>query len=367
MRSLFPKYKTGELIISESKLNKKDKDILNKFLIYCGGTAGEKKLKNIKIIMLKIRDVSEIDYDKWDLDILRVFLALLNKSKEISKATKNGVKKVLKRFLKENYSDWSEKFKGLKDIKGENDMNQKKLNANTILTPEDLEKIIRKAESLKYKALIMLLYESGARPSEVLNLKWKDINLDKKEVSLFSTKNKTMRVNPIQESILHLKRYKQEYPFLDVVPNDYVFPSPNKREEPFSNAYFDLILNKLSKKAIGRNIYPYILRHTRATELQKKLPPKIYEKFMDHSIEMATRYSHLDKDDVREVLLEKVYHIEELTKEETDKIKRLEMQIEKIKKNFKSMMHFLNQELVEKEKTKPIKVIFNALDNKFED
>ncbi len=199
MRSLFPKYKTGELIISESKLNKKDKDILNKFLIYCGGTAGEKKLKNIKIIMLKIRDVSEIDYDKWDLDILRVFLALLNKSKEISKATKNGVKKVLKRFLKENYSDWSEKFKGLKDIKGENDMNQKKLNANTILTPEDLEKIIRKAESLKYKALIMLLYESGARPSEVLNLKWKDINLDKKEVSLFSTKNKTMRVNPIQE------------------------------------------------------------------------------------------------------------------------------------------------------------------------
>jgi len=88
MRSLFPKYKTGELIISESKLNKKDKDILNKFLIYCGGTAGEKKLKNIKIIMLKIRDVSEIDYDKWDLDILRVFLALLNKSKEISKATK---------------------------------------------------------------------------------------------------------------------------------------------------------------------------------------------------------------------------------------------------------------------------------------
>jgi len=140
MRSLFPKYKTGELIISESKLNKKDKDILNKFLIYCGGTAGEKKLKNIKIIMLKIRDVSEIDYDKWDLDILRVFLALLNKSKEISKATKNGVKKVLKRFLKENYSDWSEKFKGLKDIKGENDMNQKKLNANTILTPEDLER-----------------------------------------------------------------------------------------------------------------------------------------------------------------------------------------------------------------------------------
>jgi len=56
-----------------------------------------------------------------------------------------------------------------------------------------------------------------------------------------------------------------------------------------------------------------------------------------------------------------------LTKEETDKIKRLEMQIEKIKKNFKSMMHFLNQELVEKEKTKPIKVIFEELDNKFED
>ena len=44
---------------------------------------------------------------------------------------------------------------------------------------------------------------------------------------------------------------------------------------------------------------------------------------MDHSIEMASRYSHLNQDDVREQLLEKVYHIEELTEKEKDEIKKL--------------------------------------------
>ena len=330
MKNTYPKYKTVELMLIKSKLAKKDKDILNKFLIFCGGTAGEKKLRNIEVKMLQIRDVSNISYSDWDLEKLREFLSVLNRS-EISKATKNEIKKTFKRFLKEYYDDWSKKFKGLTDIKGENDMNHERLNANTILASEELEKIIRKAESLRYKALITLMFESGGRPEEILKLKWKDINLDKKEVKLSSSKNKTVRINPIKESIIHLMRYKQEFPFPDVQSNDFLFPSSTERKKHLSVSYFGMRFRILARKAIGRDIFPYILRHTRATQLQKVLPPKIYEKFMDHSIETATRYSHLDKDDVREVLLEKVYHVEELTEEEKEEIKNLKKELSKLK------------------------------------
>lgn len=332
MKKLFPRYKQGEILLIKSKLSKKDKDILDKFLIYCGGTAGERRLRNIETKMLQIRDVSEISYIDWNLDKLRSFLAILNKS-ELSKATKNDIKKALKRFLRETYDNWSKKFKGLKDIKGESDINEQRINANTLITEEELEQLIRSAENLRFKSLIMLMYESGARPDEILKLRWKDLNLDIGEVKLSSSKNQTVRVNPIKEAIIHLKRYKQEYPFPNVTPNDFVFPSPTNRRQQFSVSYFSGLFKKLSKVAIGRETFPYLIRHTRATQLQKVLPPKVYEKFMDHSIETATRYSHLDKDDVREVMLEKIYHIEELTPEEKDEIKLLKEKIEGLERN----------------------------------
>jgi len=332
MKTTYPKYKQGEISIIESKLNKKDKDILKNFLIYCGATAGQAKLRLVRTKMLQIRDVSQVPYDKWDLDVLRQFLSVLNKS-DLAKATKNEVKKCLKRFLKEYYHDWNQRFKGLQDIKGENDVNPNKVNANTILTAEDLEKIIRAAETLKFKALIMLMFESGGRPNEILSLKWKDINLEKEEVKLFSSKNGTVRINPIKESVIHLKRYKQEYPFPNVQSEDYVFPAPSERKKQFSVNYFSMVFNRLTEKAIGRRIFPYILRHTRATQLQKVLPPKVYEKFMDHSIETATRYSHLDKNDVREVMMEKIYHIEELTEGDKQQVKELKDELEKVKTN----------------------------------
>ncbi len=346
MKKQYSKYKAGELFVVKSNLSTKDKGILNKFMVFCGGTAGEKKLKIIEGKMLQIIDVSQIPYDKWNLDKLREFLAILKKS-DLSKATKNDIKKILKRFLKEYYEDWSKQFKGLQDIKGESDINEERVNANTIFTAEELEKIIRTAENLRFKALIMLMYESGGRPQEILSLRWKDINLEKGEVKLHSTKNNTIRINPIKESVIHLERYKQEYPFPNVSPNDFIFPAPKNRKEHFSVSYLSNLFNTLIKKALGRNSFPYVLRHTRATELQKKLPPKVYEKFMDHSIDTATRYSHLDKDDVREIMLEKVYHIEELTEKENKRIKKLEKEFEKHKQETNKKFFELSKKLLE--------------------
>lgn len=326
------RYKPGELLIIKNNLNKNDRKILDDYITFCSGSASEAKVKIVERELLTIYDTSQLSFDKWTLKDLREFLAILNKS-DLANATKNDIKKHFKRFLKEQYDDWNTRFKGLKDpaLKCGKDINVEKINENTILQEGELEKLIRGAESLRLKALVILLYETGARPTEVLSTKWKDIDLDKGEIKLLSTKNNTVRVVPIKESILHLQRYKQEFPYPNVVPNDFIFPSPRDRKEHFSIQYLQNIFAKLSEQSLGRKLFPYILRHTRATELQKVLTPKIYEKVMDHSIEMATRYSHLNKDDVREQMLERVYHIEELTKEERSEIEKLKNKIESMK------------------------------------
>ena len=150
---------------------------------------------------------------------------MLNKS-ERSTETKNDIKKAVKRFLKWKYKDWSERFFELRDIKTSDGTNHQKLNSSTILTADELQMIVNSIESLKYKALILLMFESAGRPEEILKLRWSDINLGRGDVTLYSSKTKKTRVNPISESLNHLRRYREECFCPPAKANDLVFPNP---------------------------------------------------------------------------------------------------------------------------------------------
>jgi integrase len=186
MKAQYPDYRgTGVQYINKN-MSRKDKIILKDFLQYCAITGGEKKVKNIERVMLQIYDVIEKSYSDISLKDLRGFLAVLKHSDKLI-ATQNDIKKGLKRFLKWHYKDWNTRFSELNDIRTHYSFNQEKINPSTILKPEELEKLIRSAENLRYKALIILMFESGGRPEEILKLKWSDIDFSRKEVKLHST------------------------------------------------------------------------------------------------------------------------------------------------------------------------------------
>ena len=318
-----------------------DKELINNFLVFCGGTAGKTTINKYRAVLIKICDVFGGDLKSIDLVRLRNFLNILNQS-DLLPATKNKIRKVLKRFLRENYDDWSSRFKELRDIKCESDINQDKINANTILRLDEVESLVRGSEFLRDKAMIMLFFETAARPEEVLKLRWKDINLDKGDVKLKSSKTGNLRINPIQNSIVHLQRYKNEFPFLNLVSDDFVFPSPVDRNKYISESTVSIHVKRLGKRVLKRDIFLYLIRHTRATQLQKVLPAKIYEKFMDHSIDTASRYSHLDKDDIRDSMFEHVYKVEELPLEKKieleNRIKYLESKIDEVLDKFNQVL-----------------------------
>jgi integrase len=360
MRSKFPKYEKKTLTPLYKNFNPSDKKLIEDFLIFCGGTAGKTTIQKYRSVLIKICDVFEGDLENIDLKRLRLFLNILNQS-DLLPTTKNEIRKVLKRFLKETYDNWSSLFKQLNDIKGEKEINQDKINADTILRKKEIEALIRGADNLKYRAMLILFYETAGRPEEIINLKWNAINLNEGSVKLKSSKTGNVRINPIQESIIHLRRYKQEYPFVDIKADDWVFVSPQNRERHQSLIGVGIYFKRLSTRVLDRPIFPYLIRHTRATELQKVLPAKIYEKFMDHSTETATRYSHLNKDDVRKVMLENVYKIKELSEEKKTelekKVKKLEeshdLTIKKTESIIKNMIE-LNQNFRYVKRKKPL-------------
>lgn len=330
MKIEYPNYKGIGIEFIRKKLPQRDKKFLDDFLGFCSITAGNKKLRNIERIMLQLYDVMEISYSVITLEELRGVLAALNKSQK-SNETQNDIKKVLKRYITWYYKDWSIRFNELKDIKTKSTLNEEKINPSTLLKPDEIENLIRGAESLRHKALIILFFESGGRPEEILKLKWKDVDLVRNEVKLHSSKTDKTRVNPLNESIIHIRRYKQEYPYSNVKADDFVFPSPINREKHITVEAFGDYLKRLGFQVLNRPIFPYLIRHTRLTQIHKTLPTQVACKFAGHSPEVARRYTHLTNDDVREAMLDKIYHVEEISTKDKQSIKYLEKEIDKIK------------------------------------
>ncbi len=213
--------------------------ILKDFYEFCSTTGGEGRLKKIRIIIRNIQENIKKDLHKLTVNDIVKYLSYLNNS-DYSLHTKNDYKQVLKRFIKWYYKDLNmiegyEVKEGFKLASDKRLRNKERINKNTLVKKEELEKLIRGADSLKWRALISLMYEGATRPCEIRNLRWENIKFDDSmnlcRVHIFSPKTKDDREIPIRDSILHLKRWKEGYSFPNRAEKDFVFPSQHYQDK----------------------------------------------------------------------------------------------------------------------------------------
>ncbi len=329
----------------EKNLSPKNKHIIEEFLTYCKGSlTSPVALDGKKRMMLQIYDVVEKPLSQLNLKLSREVLAVLNNS-YLSNARQNDIKKTFKRFLKFYYKNYNEKFNNFEDqawtLKDER--NHKKLNSDTMLTAEEIEKII-KVVDVKYKALISLMFESAGRPEEILNLTWKDLNLVKNKVTLYSNKTGKLRTIPIGDSVHYIMKYKDtlEIKEQSVLNSDLIFPSPKDIKKPMSGTALSMYFKMVGKRAnLKKRIFPYLLRHTRLTPLIQKLSAKTYEHFAGHSLATGMRYyGHLNNETLDAEILEKVYNEEELS---TGQKQDFELKLETLQKDQKIMKNAMQE------------------------
>jgi integrase len=328
-------------------------------------TCSDRRLSKIKNIITKSKTIINKDLNKVNITDVTKFLRHINNS-DFTSWTKNDYKKIFKNFLKWHYKEdflkWQENinFKdGFKCVSKKKAFNKQKINKNTLITPEELETLLRTSKSLKWKALLTLLYESAFRPCEIVNLKWRDLNFDDSRsicsVRTTSPKTKDTREIPVKDCIVHLKRWRDEYEYPNRTSLDYVFPNPQDRTKHLSEAGISELIKRLCVKAGLRNIYPYVWRHSRIYFVQKRLGARIASKYAGHSLETSEIYDHLDDDDVEEAMLDKIYPTKELTKE---KRHELEIEVEELK---------LKQKQHDEEYNKTLEIVckrLNELDSK---
>lgn len=177
-----------------------------------------------------------------------------------------------------------------------------------LLTEEELRRIWT-ASSLSKEVIFRLLYYTGARPSEVLRLTRNDLvfrvvdGVEILELEFRKTKTGQPRTVPLidQESIQRVKD------FLKIAPdNGWLFPAPKKRGERTSYRTLWRYLKRKGKQVgINKKLYPYLIRHTRATELYEE-PPAIRDRLLGWNSPMQWQsYTHLVTEDLTKHLLKK--------------------------------------------------------------
>lgn len=176
-----------------------------------------------------------------------------------------------------------------------------------ILTIEEVDKLLdielNNAFDFRNKAILELMYSSGLRVSELINLELKDIDLTNNYVRCFGKGNKE-RIVPIGEyASKYLNIYINEY--RDSMKKGYytekIFLN-NHGKEMTRQGLFKIIKKIAKDKDIDKNISPHMLRHSFATHLLNNgADLRTIQEMLGHSSISTTQiYTNVTNDILKE-------------------------------------------------------------------
>mgnify|MGYP004543508753 CR=1 FL=1 len=141
----------------------------------------------------------------------------------------------------------------------------------TVLSKEEVDDLLNIELNNKYdyrnKAMLELMYATGMRISELINIQMEDINLNNSCVIVNGKGNKERKIPFDEITTYYLEKYINEYrkQFLKKI-NNYLFL--NCFGEKISRqAFFKTIKSLATKKNIHKNFSPHTLRHSFATHM----------------------------------------------------------------------------------------------------
>ncbi|NJD76282.1 MAG: hypothetical protein FIB08_04195 [Candidatus Methanoperedens sp.] len=223
--------------------------------------------------------------DKWTKkDAIRYILKFRETKKPSTVETAKIIMKV--------YFKWLKKLEIVDDIKIKNIKNN--LKRDDILTIDDINTLIKATDSHLYKALIALLFESGGRIDEILNILVKDIQETDKGMIISIPQTKTG--NDFRRILCVFSA--------GYIRNYLSYCALNKEDKLFNLSKVAVwrFCKRIAKAAnINKPISAHKFRHAQATDMvlrgyQESLIKKKLG-WTDDS-RMIARYTHIADDDV---------------------------------------------------------------------
>lgn len=180
----------------------------------------------------------------------------------------------------------------------------------SVLTFEEIEKILQAIKvddllGLRDRAIIELLYSSGLRVSELLNLKITDLFFDEEVIRVFGKGSKERLVPVGQSAIYWVNEYlKNSRPIIEKKTKSQNYVFLNKRGTKLSRMGIWKIINFYAKEAgIKKEIHPHTFRHSFATHLlEGGADLRAVQEMLGHADISTTQiYTHIDREYIKQV------------------------------------------------------------------
>lgn len=159
-----------------------------------------------------------------------------------------------------------------------------------VLSQDEVQKMFSVCENLKHKVILALLYSCGLRVSELINLRWADIDRSRMIINIIQAKgNKDRQVMLTPQLIPLLEKYYKEYKSKVYVLNG-----------QFSLRYSDKSVGEVvkqlaSKAGINKRVYTHLMRHCSFTHMvENGTDINLIQRIAGHSnVKTTSIYTHI--------------------------------------------------------------------------
>lgn len=263
---------------------------------------------------------SENTIDSYRRDLMK-FLEF-NKNKNINNITNSDLKEYVKHLKKENLNDKSisrnvsclksfYKFLIIEKYINNNPIEsilipKTKKSLPNILTEDEVLMLldVKLTDNFSYrnKAMLELMYATGLRVSELVNLKLQDIDLNQDVVRTFGkgSKERVIPIGDYSKEYLEIYIYEYRGTMLKKVNSEYLFLN-NHGNKMTRQGFFKIIKKIAKEKGIDKDLSPHTLRHSFASHLLKYgADLRTIQELLGHSDISTTQiYTHISNEELK--------------------------------------------------------------------
>jgi site-specific recombinase XerD len=168
-----------------------------------------------------------------------------------------------------------------------------------VLSIDEIQRMFNVCENTKHKVILSLLYSCGFRVSELINLKWSNIDRSRMIINVIQAKGMKDRQVGLPESILPLlEKYYREYK-----PKEYVLNGQNSLQ--YSDRSVGEVIKQLAEKAgiCNKRVHTHLIRHCFATHLvEGGTDINLIQKLLGHSnVKTTNIYLHISHNHISKI------------------------------------------------------------------
>lgn len=233
-------------------------------------------------VFLRYVQIDEITHIR--IEDIRNYVLYLKQDKKLSLGTINVYISALKFFYDITLEkDWD--YRKVPRMRG-----YKSLPA--VMSRKEVSEVIDSIKNLKHKAILMTMYGSGLRVSEVANLKVSDIDSKNMQIFIRQSKNRSDRYAILSKTNLELLR---TYWLKCGKPRDWLFPGSNPEKPVNVKTIKNLVLKVKNRLGITKKISAHTFRHCFATHLlENGVQLTHIQHLMGHKcFQSTTKYIHM--------------------------------------------------------------------------